>query len=204
MGIATENRIHTSTRDYVPFPVSPNHEYPSGRLRAMMRRHKNLLGSRTSVALAGIPAGLDLHTMIPPTSYIEGEDGFTNLSSIVEILYRAKAKVNGKMELSPVQKVIQDEAGRWRLISRTHYAKALIEWSKVIVTLLPVYIVEVTGMITPTVTIDSTMAKEHAAKVKQEMVVEKPDSLRILMDTGEAGRDDQQSQEEEATKSYLV
>ena len=92
--MADKNKTHTYTKDYVPYPVTPNQEYIPQRLRAMMQKHKVLLGGRTSVTLVGIPAGTDLFTMTPVISYIEGEDGLPNLRSIVEILYRATAGIN--------------------------------------------------------------------------------------------------------------
>ena len=50
------------------------------------------------------------------------------------------------------------------MISTKQRAEALLEWAEKVVTLLlPIYIVEVTGMNTPTISIDKTIAMEHAA-----------------------------------------
>ena len=77
----------------------------------------------------------------------------------MEILYIATERIKGQVESSPAHEIIQDESGRWRMISRKHRAEALIEWTHKVVTLLLIYIVEVTGMKTPTVSIDGKVAK---------------------------------------------
>ena len=78
----------------------------------MMRQQKIILGDRTSVTLVGIPAGLNLFTITPPASYLEGDDELPNLGLILEILYIEKVRINRQVESSPVYKIKQDESGR--------------------------------------------------------------------------------------------
>ena len=63
------------------------------------------------MTLVGIPARLNLFTMTPPTSYLDGDDGLKNLKSIVQIFYEATVIINGHIVQSPVHKVTQDESG---------------------------------------------------------------------------------------------
>ena len=82
--------------------------------------------------------------------------------------------------MSTVYKIMQEESGQWRLISRKQHAKALIEWIHKILTLLLIYIVEVTGKKTPTVSIDGKVAHEHASTIQQGKVSPRSDSPRML------------------------
>ena len=151
----------------------PNQEYSVHRLAEIARYHKALLGNRTSVTLVGIPKGSDLFKMIPPLSYLEKDDGLMNLRSIVEICYMVTVRINGQTESSPVYKIIQEESGRWRLISKKENAKALLEWTHNALKLLGIYIVEVTGDLTPTVTMDGKIAEGHVLQVRQEKMMTK-------------------------------
>ena len=87
------------------------------------------------------------------------------------------------------------------MISRKQFAKALIEWTKITLTLLLIYIVGVTGKITPTVTIDSKVAQEHASTILQGTMVTKPDSPRMLQAAIEVGGIVCQEQGEEAANA---
>ena len=63
---------------------------------------------------------------------------------------------------------------------RKQQAGALIEWTHKVVTLLLIYIVEVTGMKTPTVSIDGKVAKEHAPTIQQGQEAPRPESPQML------------------------
>ena len=64
---------------------------------------------------------------------------------------------------------------------RKQQAGALIEWTHKVVTLLLIYIVEVTGMKTPTVSIDGKVVKEHASAIQQGQEAPRLESPRMLM-----------------------
>ena len=200
MAIAEENSTQTSMRGYTPYPVWSNQEYSTQRLRAMMRQQKGILQDRTSVTLLGIPAGSNLFTMTPPTSYLEEEDEMTNLRSMVEIIYIATVRVKGQVKSSPVYKIIQEESGLWRLISTKQHAEALLEWAgKVVTLLLPIYIVEVMGMKTPTISMDGMIAMEHASATQQVQNaprLESPQKPMTQTDTRELVDQEQREEEE--------
>ena len=167
LAMSDENTTHTSTRWYLPYPVCANQEYTTKRLMAVITRQRKLLQKRTSVTIVGVPVGLNLFTMTPLTSYLDGEDGLVNLMPIVEILYGATAIINGQVIQSPVHKVTREESGRWKLIGMKQEAKTLIGWTgKVITLLLPLYLVEITRMKPPTISIDVTVATQHAAQTQ--------------------------------------
>ena len=79
MVMAEENSTQTSRRGYNPYPVRSNHEHTTQRLQAVIQQQRNILPERTSVTLVGILAGSNIFTMNPLTSYLEEEDGLTNL-----------------------------------------------------------------------------------------------------------------------------
>ena len=99
--------------------------------------------------------------------------------------------------MSTVYKIMQEESGQWRLISRKQHAKALIEWTHKILTLLLIYIMEVTGKKTPTVTIDGKVAQEHVSIIQQGKVATRPDSPRMLKAATDVGGVVHQEQGEE-------
>ena len=68
-------------------------------------------------------------------------------------------------------------------------------------TLVSVYIVEVTGKKTPTVTIDSKVAQEHAAIIMQGRVVEMPGSPWMIMEAIEVGGVGHREQGEEIARA---
>ena len=78
-----EDSTHTSTRGYTPYPIKANQEYMMKRLCAMVIQQRIILQNRTSVTLAGIPAGMNLFSMTPQRSYLDGDDGLENLKTIV-------------------------------------------------------------------------------------------------------------------------
>ena len=88
-------------RGYTLYPVRSNQEHIIQILRAVIQQQRNVLQERTSVILVGILAGSNIFMMNPPTSYLEEEDGLTNLRSIVEILYIAIVRVKGQVKIVP-------------------------------------------------------------------------------------------------------
>ena len=52
------------------------------------------------------------------------------------------------------------------MISRKHRAEALLEWTHKVVALLLIYIVGVTGIKTPTISMYGQVAKEHASAIQ--------------------------------------
>ena len=82
----------------------------------MVIQQRKILQSRTSVTLVGVPVGLNLFTMTPSTSYLEGDNGQVNLKSIVEIIFSVTAILDGIVIDYPVHKVVQEESGQWKFI----------------------------------------------------------------------------------------
>ena len=109
--MAEEDSTHSSTRGYTPYPIKANQEYMTKGLRTIVIQQRSILQNRTSVTLAGIPAGVNIFSMTPPRSYLDGDDGLENLKMIVQIFYGATATINGQIVQSPVHKVTQDESG---------------------------------------------------------------------------------------------
>ena len=100
MVMAEENSTQTSTRRYTPYPVWSNQECSTQILQAVAWQQKIILQDSASMTIIGIPAGSNIFTMNPPTSYLEEEDRLTNLRPIVEILYITTVRV-GQIFPSP-------------------------------------------------------------------------------------------------------
>ena len=59
-----------------------------------------------------------------------------NLRSVAEILDVTKVEIKGQVIWSLVKKVIQNNSGRWRLISTKQQVGELLKWTQVVATLL--------------------------------------------------------------------
>ena len=106
--------------------------------------------------------------MTPPRSYLGGDDGLENLKTIVQTFYGATVTINGQIVQSPVHKVTQDESVRWKLIGTKQEAETLIQRAgKMIMMILPTYLVEITRMKPPTIRPDATVASKCAADTQQ-------------------------------------
>ena len=86
------------------------------------------------------------------------------------------------------------------MISRKHRAEALLEWTHKVETLLLIYIVEVTGMKTPTVSIDGKVAKEYVSEIQQGKEVPRSEYPRMSMAVTDAREIVHQEQGEEEVR----